>query len=52
VFASPDVVGPDACAPEGVCELTLKFSVSEGETLTKLIWDNTWNEMNSEIPEY
>ena len=52
VFTSPDVDGPDACAPEGVCELTLKFSVSEGETLTKLVWDGTFNEMDTEIPEY
>ena len=52
VFKSPDVSGPDECAPEGVCELTLKFSVSEGETLTNLVWDGTYNEMDSEIPEY
>ena len=52
VFKSPDVNGPDACAAGGNCTLTLKFDVTEGETLTKLIWDSTWNQMESEIPAY
>jgi len=52
VFKSPDVNGPDACVAGGNCTLTLRFDVSEGETLTKLVWDSTWNNMETEIPEY
>jgi hypothetical protein len=52
IFKSPEVIGPDACVGGGNCTLTLKFGVTEGEKLTKLIWDSTWNEMETEIPEY
>lgn len=52
VFSAPSVSGPDACAGGSSCTITLNFDVTNGETLTKLTWDDMWDEMETSIPSY
>ena len=52
IFSAPSVDGPDACAGGSSCTITLYFDVTNGDTLTKLMWDDGWNSMESSIPGY
>jgi hypothetical protein len=52
VFTAPTVDGPDACASGSTCTLILNFDVTNGDKLTKLIWDDAFNNMETSIPSY
>jgi hypothetical protein len=52
VFTAPMVDGPDACASGSTCTLTLNFDVTNGDKLTKLTWDDVFNNMETSIPSY
>ncbi len=52
VYSAPSVDGPDACAGGATCTITLHFDVINGEKLTKLMWDDVFNSMETSIPSY
>jgi hypothetical protein len=52
IFSAPSVDGPDACAGGSTCTITLNFDVTNGDKLTKLMWDDIFDEMETSIPSY
>ena len=52
VYSAPSVDGPDACAGGATCTITLHFDVTNGDKLTKLMWDDVFNTMETSIPSY
>jgi len=52
IFSAPGVIGPDACAGGSTCTITLNFDVTNGDTLTKLMWDDGRDSMETSITGY